>query len=33
MRGSFLHENREAREFPGIYKLEWENPAEKNLLV
>jgi hypothetical protein len=33
MRGSLLRENREARESPGIKKLEWENPAEKNLPV
>ena len=28
-----MHGNREAREFPGIQELEWENPDEKNLLV
>jgi len=33
MRGSFLGENREIRESPGIQELEWENPADKNLLV
>jgi hypothetical protein len=25
--------NREIRESPGIQELEWENPADKNLLV
>jgi hypothetical protein len=33
MRGCLLRENRESRESPGVEELEWENPADKNLLV